>query len=108
MRKEILWSLAVAGCMCVCYASRAALADSDAVNATYVAHLAGLNSKVTGSNASGEARFTVKGDALTIHIDMSGLPPGIMHLQHFHSFTDNRQAQCATQRPIKMATALLI
>jgi hypothetical protein len=96
MRKEILWSLAAASCVCVCYASPAATADSDAGNATYVAHLAGLNSKVTGSNASGEARFTIKGDTLTIRIDASGLPPGIMHLQHFHGFTDNREAKCAT------------
>jgi hypothetical protein len=87
-------ALAVASC--VCYSSPPAKADSDAGNAAYVAHLAGLNSKVTGSNASGEARFTVKGDTLTIRIDMSGLPAGIMHLQHFHGFTDNREAHCAT------------
>lgn len=96
MRKEILWSLAAASCVCVCYGSSAAKADSDTEDASYVAHLAGLNSKVTGSDASGEARFTVKGDTLTIHIDVSGLPPAIMHLQHFHGFTDNREAHCAT------------
>jgi hypothetical protein len=96
MRKRVLWPLAAAGLGCVClYALSAAKADNDA-GTSYVAHLAGLNSKVTGSDASGEARFTIKGDTLTISIDMSGLPPGIMHLQHFHGFTDNREAHCAT------------
>jgi len=55
-----------------------------------------LNSKVAGSDASGEARFTIKGDTLTIVIDAKGLPAGMMHLQHFHGFTDNREATCPT------------
>jgi hypothetical protein len=65
-------------------------------NGVYVAHLSPLNSKVTGSAASGEARLTIKGDRLTIVIDTKGLPPDMMHLQHFHGFTDNREATCAT------------
>jgi coenzyme PQQ precursor peptide PqqA len=51
-------------------AAKAATAETHAGNAAYVAHLAGLNSKVTG-DASGEARFTIKGDTLTIRIALS-------------------------------------
>ena len=63
---------------------------------TYVAHLHPLNSKSVGSDTAGEARFTIKGDKLTISLDVKGAPPGMMHLQHFHGFKDNRQATCAT------------
>jgi len=97
MRKEFLRSLTAAKVAFVFSLAWSAVeADSDAANASYVAHLAGLNSKVTGSTASGEARFTIKGDSLTIQIDANGLPPGMMHLQHFHGFTDNHEANCAT------------
>jgi hypothetical protein len=60
----------------------------------YVAHLSALNSTVTGSKATGEARFTIKGDSLTIAVNASGLPKDIEHWQHFHGFTDGRQATC--------------
>lgn len=92
MRMEIWGALAMLGA-CSAAAGTALASDTSAV---YVAHLAPLNSKVTGSDASGEARFTIEGDRLTIVIDAKGLPPGIMHLQHFHGFTDNREATCPT------------
>jgi len=60
----------------------------------YVAHLSALNSTVTGSKATGEAMFTIKGDSLTIAVNASGLPKDIQHWQHFHGFTDGRQATC--------------
>lgn len=63
---------------------------------TYVAHLRPLNVRVTGGEAGGEARFVIKGDSLAISIDAHGLPPGMMHLQHFHGFADQRQATCPT------------
>jgi hypothetical protein len=64
---------------------------------TYKAELAPLNANVTGSNASGEAVFTISGDRLTIHISVKGVPPGIEHLQHFHGFaTGNKDAECPT------------
>ncbi|MGH7122595.1 MAG: hypothetical protein ACREFP_26995 [Acetobacteraceae bacterium] len=63
---------------------------------TYVATLHPMNTKVTGTAASGEARFTVTGDQLTIDITMKGVSPDTVHWQHFHGFTDNRNATCPT------------
>jgi len=66
-------------------------------NAVYVAHLSALNTTVTGLKTVGEARFTIEGDSLTIAVNASGLPKGIEHWQHFHGFTDGRQAACPTK-----------
>jgi hypothetical protein len=63
----------------------------------YVAQLHPMNTKVTGDRTTGEARFTVKGDSLTITVKVKGAAPGITHWQHFHGFKDNRHASCATQ-----------
>ncbi|MGH8157335.1 MAG: hypothetical protein ACREPQ_04405 [Rhodanobacter sp.] len=71
-------------------------AHEGAGRVVYIAHLHSLNSVVTGRKAAGEARFVVDGDALVIAIDAHGLPPDMMHLQHFHGFADNRQATCPT------------
>ena len=76
-------------------------AQDDQSNAAYVAHLSALNTTVTGSKAVGEATFTMKGDSLTIAVNASGLPKDIEHWQHFHGFTDGRQATC----PAKAADA---
>ena len=48
-------------------------------NTVYVAKLAPLNTSVTGSEASGEAKFTIANNQLTIVVDATGLPPGIAH-----------------------------
>ncbi|MGH7042606.1 MAG: hypothetical protein ACREFY_10805 [Acetobacteraceae bacterium] len=64
--------------------------------ATYTAQLQPMNTDVTGAKTTGEARFTVSGNTLTITIDVKGAPPGIVHWQHFHGFKDNRPATCAT------------
>ena len=79
-----------------CAAAGAALAadlgnDSQAV---YVAHLHPMNSVVTGLQTTGEVRFSVVGDKLTISVTAHGLPPNIVHWQHFHGFADNRAATC--------------
>jgi hypothetical protein len=66
-------------------------------NAVYVAHLSALNTTVTGLKSVGEATFTIKGDSLTIAVNASGLPKDIEHWQHFHGFTDGRQAACPAQ-----------
>ena len=76
-------------------------AQDDQSNAAYVAHLSALNTTVTGLKAVGEATFTMKGDSLTIAVNASGLPKDIEHWQHFHGFTDGRQATC----PAKAADA---
>jgi len=60
----------------------------------YVAHLYPMNSKVTGLPTSGEARFSIVGDKLTISVEAHGLQPNLVHWQHFHGFADNRAASC--------------
>lgn len=60
----------------------------------YVAHLHPMNDAVTGLQTIGEARFSIVGDKLTISIKAHGLPPNIIHWQHFHGFADNRAASC--------------
>ena len=64
--------------------------------AVYVAQLHPMNAKVTGHRTTGEGRFTVKGDSLTISIKVKDAAPGLTHWQHFHGFKDNRDATCAT------------
>jgi Cu/Zn superoxide dismutase len=66
-------------------------------NAVYVARLSALNTTVTGLKSAGEATLTIKGDSLTIAMNASGLPKNIEHWQHFHGFTDGREATCPTQ-----------
>lgn len=63
---------------------------------TYVAYLHALNSKVTGSDPSGVAHFTVRGGRLIIRINMRGVPPDMQHWQHFHGFVDGKAASCPT------------
>jgi hypothetical protein len=70
-------------------------------NATvvYKAELSALNAKTTGSEASGEATFTISGDRLTIRINAHEVPPNMEHLQHFHGFaTGDRTSRCPTAR----------
>ncbi len=62
----------------------------------YMAKLHPMNQGVTGLQTAGEARFVVSGDQLEISIDARQVPPGMMHLQHFHGFADNQQATCPT------------
>ena len=62
--------------------------------AVYIAHLHPLNSVVTGLQTTGEVKFSVVGDTLTITVTAHGLPPNIVHWQHFHGFADNRAATC--------------
>ncbi|MGH8214261.1 MAG: hypothetical protein ACREPZ_00980 [Rhodanobacteraceae bacterium] len=64
-------------------------------HAVYVAHLHAMNTDVTRTGATGEARFTVDGDQLTIRIKVHGAPADTVHWQHFHGFKDGQQATCA-------------
>jgi hypothetical protein len=63
----------------------------------YVSQLHPMNSKATGHRTTGEARFTVKGDSLTISVKVKDAAPRLTHWQHFHGFRDNRDATCATE-----------
>jgi hypothetical protein len=63
----------------------------------YVAHLHPMNAKITKLQTTGEARFTVQGDSMTISIQVKDAAPRLTHWQHFHGFKDNRDATCATE-----------
>ncbi|MGH8190542.1 MAG: hypothetical protein ACREP2_03765 [Rhodanobacteraceae bacterium] len=65
-------------------------------HAVYVAHLHAMNTGVSKSRTTGEARFTVDGDKLTISVKVHGAPPDTVHWQHFHGFKDGQPAHCAT------------
>jgi hypothetical protein len=62
----------------------------------YRAELQPLNESVVGSRPSGTATLTIEGDQLTIEVQANDVPPGIMHLQHYHGFMDGRDARCPT------------
>ena len=98
MTKHFLGTLMVAGAACASAAPVRAQATTKGSHATttYIAQLHALNSKATGMQTAGEARFTVTGDSLTISITTRHAPPGMMHLQHFHGFTSSRNATCPT------------
>ncbi|MEO7053239.1 MAG: hypothetical protein ABI128_16390 [Rhodanobacter sp.] len=63
-------------------------------HATYAAQLQPMNTGVTHTSATGDARFVVDGDKLTITIDMRGTSPDTVHWQHFHGFTTAQAATC--------------
>lgn len=101
MIMHLLEALAIAGVVCaplVPAGSQAAEATESNSHAgtTYVAHLRALNASVTGMQTTGEARFTITGDTLTIDVTVQHAPPDIAHLQHFHGFPNGKSAICAT------------
>jgi hypothetical protein len=64
----------------------------------YVAKLLPPNAEKIGSSASGTADLQVADGKLNVSIDLAGLTPGLMHLQHFHGFPDGRNAVCPTAK----------
>ena len=99
MTIRILCAVAIASLVCVSAALAATPTPKTDSKPTvvYVAPLHTLNTKVTGVETTGEARFSITGDSLTITVNAQNLPPDIMHLQHFHGFKDNRDATCPTE-----------
>ncbi len=100
MKPRLSVALALAGAACIVASDAAAQSSQsresrESAAQVYVAHLHSLNSEVTGKQTTGTARFTVRGDSLTIAINTQNAPAGIEHLQHFHGFTDGRDASCA-------------
>ena len=97
---RVIAALAAVAGMTACNSSKpaasAAAAGAGAGPVTYVAALQPLNTSTTGLQTSGEARIVVNGDSLTITTNVKGVAPGMMHLQHFHGFADNRDAICPT------------
>jgi len=100
MKRPPFPTLALAAMACLFAVPAAAQGSSPEHDSktVYVAHLHPMNAKITGLQTTGEARFTVNGDSLTISVNVKGSAPGITHWQHFHGFKDNRDAACATQQ----------
>lgn len=90
-------TMTAAACVLAAPAAAQAAHAGSPSNAVYVAHLHPMNTKVTKLQTTGEARFTIKGDSLTISVKVKSAPPGIAHWQHFHGFKDNHAASCPTQ-----------
>jgi hypothetical protein len=88
--------IASAVCLPVAFAAAQATPANSRAAATYVAELHALNTKTTGMQTAGEARFTIIGDSLTISVTTRHVPPAMMHLQHFHGFTTSQNATCPT------------
>lgn len=86
---RILGACAAAALLAGCAATTGASSAT-----TYVAQLHPLNTAVTGSQATGEARFVQRGNELDIDIRVQGAPAGIEHWQHFHGFADGSPATC--------------
>lgn len=64
----------------------------------YIAKLIPLNADRIGTSASGSADLQVVDGKLIVAIDIAGLTPGLMHLQHFHGFPDGKDATCPTAK----------
>jgi hypothetical protein len=67
----------------------------------YIAKLVPLNAEKIGTSARGTADLEVVDGKLTVSIDLKGLTPGLMHLQHFHGFPDGKNASCPTGKEDK-------
>ncbi|HET7621880.1 MAG TPA: hypothetical protein VFK39_08260 [Gemmatimonadaceae bacterium] len=102
MRKQVITALTVIGAASITAVGVSAQGDRatesvPSAPTVYIAQLKPLNSDAASTHTSGIARFTVRGDSLTISINVRNAPANMTHLQHFHGFTDGRDATCATQ-----------
>lgn len=94
MKKTSLHVLAMtAGAFAIAPFSAVAAAPAPEV---YVAHLKSINADAAKSSTTGEARFTINGDEVTIDVRVDGAPPDTVHWQHFHGFADGQPASCPT------------
>lgn len=59
-----------------------------------VATLSPVNRDLLRANPSGQVELVVGGETLEIAVRAAGMPPGIVHLQHFHGFADGTPARC--------------
>ena len=97
MTARFLCAAAIASFACVSVATAGTVTKAESQPTVYAAQLHPMNAKVTGAETTGEARFSIDGDTLTISVSAEELPPDMMHLQHFHGFKDNRDAACPTE-----------
>jgi len=73
----------------------------------FEAQLQPLNAVVTGQMTTGEARFVISGDTMTVTIDVKNAPKGIQHWQHFHGFASDSVATCATNAEDKNGDGII-
>lgn len=50
-----------------------------------------------GQSIDGTVTVTVNDDVATVDIEAYSLPPGMMHLQHFHGFENGNEATCPAE-----------
>ena len=60
-----------------------------------------LNAEKIGTSAHGTAEFTIDGDTMHIKIEMFDTPANTEHWQHFHGFTDGKDAIVATMERLR-------
>ena len=95
-RRSFVFGMAAAAALPMVPMGRT-MAQTPEATVSYRATLSALNASVTGSEASGNVELTISGDDLRIHITVDGVPPDMMHLQHFHGFPEGgKTATCAT------------
>ena len=105
--KNSFQTVAIAGALAA-FVGGANVAHAASTDVTYKATLLPLNAKTVGSDASGEATFTISADRLTIRVTTKGLPPNMEHLQHFHGFaTGDRTSRCPTARDDKNGDGII-
>ena len=79
-------------------AALAVLSATPSAAERYIAHLTPLNADKIGTSAAGTANLEIAGGKLTVTIDLAGLTPNLMHMQHFHGFPDGKDAVCPTAK----------
>ena len=99
--KNSLQTIAIVGAL-ITLGAGTNIAHAASAEVTYKAKLLPLNAKTTGSDARGEATFTISGDQLTIRVTAKDVPPNMEHLQHFQGFaTGDGTCKCPTAREDK-------
>src|SRR5690606_874569 len=67
---------------------------TEAAAGRFTADLSPLAAEPFDSNPAGVASLETRGDSLTVMVNAMGLPPAMVHLQHFHGFEDGSPARC--------------
>jgi hypothetical protein len=63
----------------------------------YRARLRPMNQSANEMRPSGVAVVTTTSDSMIIEVQMRGVAPEIMHMQHIHGFVNGMQASCPTE-----------
>ncbi|MGH2645607.1 MAG: hypothetical protein ACRDE2_16775, partial [Chitinophagaceae bacterium] len=90
----IIALVAAAGCNGIKKNNEQKAGSGNTQEVVYEAHLQPLNSKVTGMETTGEARFVIADDTMMVTIDVKDAPPNMQHWQHFHGFKNDSMAVC--------------